>query len=137
MKIGYLLILLLFISCKKEKVDPYVWKELTVKASAYNSLRYQTSADPNIAAWGDSLKPGMWVVAVSRDLLKLGLKHNTPIKIQGFDSVFYVKDKMNYRYKNRIDIYMGKDVKKAKEWGVKTLKIEYGILKSELNDSLQ
>jgi len=133
MKCLKLLFLVIFVTaCKKEPVDPYVWKELTVKASAYNSLRYQTSSNPSIAAWGDSLKPGMKCIAVSRDLIRLGLKHNTPIKIEGLDSIYLVKDKMHRRKKNQIDIYMGVDVKKAKEWGIKQLKIQYGILKSEL-----
>jgi 3D (Asp-Asp-Asp) domain-containing protein len=125
-------------SCKEEKEDKYVWKEKEVKVTAYNSLRYQTSSDPFITAWGDSLKPGMKYVAVSRDLIRLGLKHNTPVKIEGLDSVYLVKDKMNKRKRNQIDIYMGLDVKKAKKWGVKHLKITYGILKSELlKDSIQ
>ena len=76
-------------------------------------------------------------VAVSRDLIRLGLKHNTPIKIEGLNSIYLVKDKMHQRKRNQIDIYMGVDVKKAKKWGVKRLKIKYGVLKSELpNDSI-
>jgi len=124
-------------SCKKRAVDPYVWKEITVKSSAYNSLKYQTDSNPSVAAWGDSLIPGMKSVAVSRDLIRLGLKHNTPIKIEGLDSIYLVKDKMHRRKRNQIDIYMGVDVKKAKKWGVQRLKIKYGVLKSELlNDSI-
>ena len=123
-------------SCKTHEVDPYVWKEITVKSSAYNSLRYQTDSNPAIAAWGDSLKPGMKSVAVSRDLIILGLKHNTPIKIEGLDSIYLVKDKMHRRKRNQIDIYMGVDVRKAKQWGIRRLKIKYGILKSEQKDSV-
>lgn len=132
----FLLALLVFIACNKKVEDPYIWKEIEVKVTAYNSLQYQTSTNPAIAAWGDSLKPGMNCIAVSRDLIKLGLNHNTPVKIQGLDSVYLVKDKMHRRKRNQIDIYMGKDVKKAKNWGVKRLKIKYGVLRSELNDSL-
>lgn len=131
-----LLVLMIFITCKEEMEDPYVWKEIEVKASAYNSLRYQTSSNPSIAAWGDSLKPGMYCIAVSRDLIQLGLKHNTPVKIEGLDSIYLVKDKMHRRKKKQIDIYMGVNVKKAKSWGIKRLKIQYGVLKSELNDSI-
>jgi len=40
-----------------------------------------------------------------------------------------VKDKMASRMKNKIDIYMGRDIEKAKEWGTKTLKIQYRIQK--------
>ncbi len=125
-------IITLFIACKSKEPDKYIWKEITVKATAYNSLAYQTSSNPTIAAWGDSLKSGMKCIAVSRDLLKLGLKRNTPIKIEGLDSVYLVKDKMHRRKRNQIDIYMGTDVKKAKEWGVKRLKIKYGVLKDSL-----
>lgn len=98
---------------------------LKVTATAYNSLVYQTNSNPNITAFGDSLKPGLRYVAVSRDLLDSGLVHNTKIKIHGFDSLFTVKDKMHSRWRKRIDIYMGNDVKKAKKWGKKKIKIEY------------
>ncbi|EPR70386.1 hypothetical protein ADIWIN_3742 [Winogradskyella psychrotolerans RS-3] len=100
---------------------------LKVTATAYNSLAYQTNSNPSITAFGDSLKPGLRYIAVSRDLLDSGLVHNTKVKIQGFDSLYIVKDKMNRRYKKRIDIYMGNDVKRAKKWGKKKLKIEYCI----------
>ena len=53
--------------------------------------------------------------------------HNTKVKIEGFDSLYLVKDKMNKRWRKRIDIYMGTDVKKAKKWGKKELNIEYCI----------
>lgn len=127
-------ILIFFVSCSPKADDAYVWKALNVKATAYNSLSYQTSSNPSIAAWGDSLKPGMKCIAVSRDLIKLGLKHNTPVKIQGLKGIYLVKDKMHQRKRMQIDIYMGVDVKKAKKWGVKRLKIKYGVLKDTLNN---
>lgn len=132
MKFTFLIAVIILFSCKKE--DPYAWKELEVKATAYNSTKAQTLGNPSIAAWGDTLKPGMKCIAVSRDLIALGLKHNTPIKIEGLDSIYLVKDKMHRRKRKQIDIYMGKDIKKARVWGVKRLKIQYGILKSELPD---
>ncbi|MFD2726038.1 hypothetical protein [Hyunsoonleella rubra] len=67
---------------------------------------------------------------MSRDLLKLGLKHNTPVKINGLEGIYFVKDKMHSRWKNRIDIYMGEDVKVARQWGRKMVSIEYGIPKN-------
>ncbi|MDN3594120.1 hypothetical protein [Zunongwangia endophytica] len=67
----------------------------------------------------------MNAVAISRDLLRLGISHNDEIKIAGLDSVFVVKDKMHYRWKNRVDIYMGNDIKKAKNFGKKKLEIYY------------
>ncbi|BAO77299.1 hypothetical protein WPG_3069 [Winogradskyella sp. PG-2] len=100
-------------------------KIFQVTATAYNSLAYQTSSNPHITAFGDSLKPGMRYIAVSRDLLDSGLVHNTKVKLDGFDSLYIVKDKMNRRWRKRIDIYMGIDVKKAKQWGKRKVNIEY------------
>jgi 3D (Asp-Asp-Asp) domain-containing protein len=100
-------------------------KTFEVIATAYNSLEYQTSSNPHITAFGDSLKPGLNYIAVSRDLLDSGLVHNTKVKIEGFDELFVVKDKMNKRWRKRIDIYMGLDVDKAKNWGKKKVNIEF------------
>lgn len=131
--IQFSLMLIFIISCTKKVEDSFVWKTIEVKATAYNSLAYQTSSQPNIAAWGDSLKPGMKCIAVSKDLFKSGLTHNTEVKLEGFDSIFLVKDRMHYRWKKRIDIYMGVDVKKAKEWGIRTLKLSYKVPKDSLD----
>ncbi|MEM7485088.1 MAG: hypothetical protein AAF348_07750 [Bacteroidota bacterium] len=104
------------------------WKTIEVTASAYNSVSWQTTnTNPSIAAWGDTLIPGMKSIAVSRDLLKLGLKHNTMVKIDTFPDTFYVRDKMNRKWRNRIDIYMGLDVKKARQWGKRKLQIQYAV----------
>ena len=75
----------------------------------------------------------MKCIAVSRDLISRGLQHNTPVKIEGFEGIFLVNDKMNRRWKNRIDIYMDNDVKKAKMWGKRKLNISYGVLRVEEN----
>ncbi len=114
----------------QDEVDfpKYEWRSLEVTASAYNSVPWQTTEEnSNIAAWGDTLKPGMKSIAVSRDLLKMGLTHNTMVKIGLWPDTFYVKDKMNRRWKNRIDIYMGLDIRKAREWGRKKIDICYAI----------
>ena len=124
-------VLILF-SCKNSEEsfeDKYIWNSRVVSASAYNSLSYQTDSDPNITAFGDSLRPGLKYIAVSRDLLRLGLKHNIPVKIEGLKGIYFVKDKMHSRWKNKIDIYMGIDVKRAKQWGRKKVCIDYGIPK--------
>lgn len=127
---------ILLLSCT-EKEDPYIWKSVEVTATAYNSVPSQTQGNPIIAAWGDSLKPEVPSIAVSRNLISLGLTHNTPVKIEGFDSIFLVKDKMHRRWRNRIDIYMGKDIKKAKTWGRKKLIIQYGVLRDNLEVELE
>ncbi|UXI01410.1 3D domain-containing protein [Photobacterium sp. TY1-4] len=94
-----------------------VGKQLQVTATAYNSVRAQTNSNPTLAAWGDRLKPGMKVIAVSRDLLRLGIGHGTRIKISGLPGEYVVMDKMNKRWSRKIDIYMGKDIRAAKKWG--------------------
>jgi len=101
-------------------------RNLNVTVTAYNSLAYQTKAiNPSIAAWGDTLMPGMKVIAVSRDLIDSGLVHNKEVYLEGFEEPFLVKDKLNKRYTKRIDIYMGVDVKKAREWGKRKLTISW------------
>lgn len=124
-----------YVSCKvpvKENGESMNWKSLEVTASAYNSLAYQNQGNPKITAWGDTLKPGMNVIAVSRDLIKKGLVYNTPVKIDGLSGVFFVKDKMHHRWRNKIDIYMGVDVQKAKNWGRKKINIQYLAQKDTL-----
>lgn len=136
MKIKFYIILFFiisFYSCKTTDENDCTLKKIKVTATAYNSLAYQTNSNPNITAFGDSLKPGLRYIAVSRDLIDSGLVHNTEVKIQGFDSLFIVKDKMNRRWRNRIDIYMDNDIKKAKKWGKKKIYIEYCI---PLKDSI-
>lgn len=123
-----LIVLALLTACKDEIEDPYTWEKIQVTVTAYNSTIAQTDGSPQLTAWGDSLKPGMPYIAVSRDLLRLGLKHNTPVKIEGLNGLFLVKDKMHHRWRKKIDIYMGKDIKAAKEWGRKKLEIQYGVI---------
>ena len=122
---------------EKVNKDPFVWIPIKVTATAYNSVPSQTSdIHPEITAWGDSLKPGMKVIAVSRDLIAKGLKYNTMVRIDEFSDTFYVKDKMHHKWRNSIDIYMDNDIKKAREWGRRKLIIKYAVLKQNL-DSLQ
>jgi 3D (Asp-Asp-Asp) domain-containing protein len=129
-----------YVSCKvpvKENGEIMNWESLEVTASAYNSLAYQNQGDPKITAWGDTLKPGMNVIAVSRDLIKKGLVYNTPVKIDGLSGIFFVKDKMHHRWRNKIDIYMGVDVQKAKNWGRKKINIQYLAQKDTLHEDLK
>lgn len=129
----FILIPLLFVSCNEEKT--YIWKSRLVSVSAYNSTIAQTDGLPTLAAWSDTLVPGMKAIAVSRDLIALGLDHNTQVKIEGLDGVFLVKDKMAPRMKNKIDIYMGNDIEKAREWGTKKLKIQFRIKRDSIKAS--
>lgn len=96
-----------------------------VTATAYNSLPAQTDDNPTLAAWGDTLKPGMKVIAVSRDLLEKGLTRGVKVKIEGLQGTYRVLDKMNARWSEKIDIYMGKDIDAANEWGNKQVRISW------------
>ncbi|MEO8932960.1 MAG: hypothetical protein ABI295_01530 [Xanthomarina sp.] len=127
----YVLLFFCSLSCSTIEEDPYDWIPLKVTASAYNSIAYQTNGNPQITAFGDSLKPGLKYIAVSRDLQALGLTYDTPVKIEGFEGVYLVKDKMHSRWVNKIDIYMGTDIKAARDWGRKKVQIQYGILKED------
>jgi 3D (Asp-Asp-Asp) domain-containing protein len=98
---------------------------LKVTSSAYNSLPGQTDSRPNEAAWGDILKPGMKAIAVSRDLLAMGLTRNTRVKIKGMPGTYRVLDKMNKRWSKKIDIYMGNDRRKAMRWGRRKVEISW------------
>jgi 3D (Asp-Asp-Asp) domain-containing protein len=100
-------------------------QSLSVLATAYNSTVKQTDAHPNQGAWGDRLEPGMKVIAVSPDLVKLGLKRGTKVRIDGVEGEWTVLDRTPSRYKMRIDLYMGLDVKAARKWGRKRVMIRW------------
>lgn len=125
---------LIHLGCNEpaQKENVFDWVPMTVTATAYNSFPGQTSYEhPEITAWGDSIKPGVKWIAVSRDLLRQGLRHNTLVKIDTFEGIYIVKDKMHPRWRNRIDIYMGLDRVKAKEWGRRKVQIQYAVLKKK------
>ncbi len=115
-------------SCNEPEAEKYnfeEWQKISVTASAYNSLKQQGEGNPLITAWGDTLKPEVQSIAVSRDLIRKGLKYNTPVKIEGFEGVFIVNDKMHPRWRNKIDIYMGIDREKALKWGRRKVEIAF------------
>ncbi|ALM09162.1 hypothetical protein SB49_04240 [Sediminicola sp. YIK13] len=125
-----------FSSCtpkKKVYAEVLVWDSIRVTATAYNSLPSQTTAlHSNITAWGDTLRPGMKCIAVSRDLIKMGLKHNTMVRIDTSSQIYLVKDKMHTRWRKKIDIYMGVDRAKAIEWGRKKVQLYYVVKKDSI-----
>ncbi len=100
-------------------------RSLEVTATAYNSVPGQTQGNPTETAWGDRLKPGMKAIAVSRDLIALGLGHGVEVEIEGLPGTYTVRDKVHRRWTRRIDIYMGKDVQAAREWGKRTVTIHW------------
>lgn len=105
----------------------YKEHSLEVLATGYTSSPKETTKEGGafLAAWGDTLKPGMKAIAVSRDLIPMGLGHRAKVKIQGLDGEYEVLDKMNKRWTKKIDIYFGMDKKAAKEWGKRTVMITW------------
>ena len=100
-------------------------QELVVTATAYNSVPAQTDGDPEIGAWGDRLRPGMRAVAVSADLVALGLVRNSRVRIEGLGGEYRVLDKMPPYWERRIDIFMGADRRAARSWGKRSTRIEW------------
>ena len=99
-----------------------------VTATAYCSRPQETDGDPFIAAWNERLDPKVKSIAVSRDLLEEGLHHRSSvwIEIDGKETGPYlVLDKMNKRWKHRIDVYFGVDLKAALEFGKKRVRISW------------
>jgi len=92
-------------------------RELVVTASAYNSTVAQTDSDPTVTAHGIHLVPGLQVIAVSRDLEAMGLRAGTRVQIEGLPGVWTVADRMPKRRHRAIDVYMGLDVSRAREFG--------------------
>lgn len=90
---------------------------LKVEATAYTPRKEECNNDFMNTAIMETPKPG-WHIAVSHDLLfMLGKK----VYIKGY-GVRMVSDLMNERFKNKIDIMVGK-VSEAREFGVKELEI--------------
>jgi LysM repeat protein len=99
-------------------------KKLRVTATAYTSHVGQTDRTPFLAAWNNRLRPGMKTIAVSRDMLtRYGMHNGTKVRIGGLAGYYTVRDKMNKRYRKRIDIYMGLDRRRALRWGRRSVVI--------------
>lgn len=119
----FLLALLLMSGCNDRIV-----KTMEVTVTAYNSASLQTHPDhPYVSAFGDSLEPGMKVIAVSHDLISMGLDYDTEVKIEGLEGTYRVLDKMKGTWEKRIDIYMGNDIEAARQWGKQKLEIKWKV----------
>ena len=104
--------------------DTSIW----VTATAYNALESQTKkGNVGIGAWGDLLTEDMKSIAVSKDLIEMGLIRKTKVKIEGLEGIYWVMDKMNDRWTRKIDIFMGKDREAAIRWGKRKVKITFSV----------
>jgi 3D (Asp-Asp-Asp) domain-containing protein len=90
------------------------------QVTAYTSYPNQTSGNPCIGAWGDDLcklyKQGQMACASN------AYPRGTRLHVEGYGTCT-VLDRMNSRYPDRVDIYMGYDTAEALNWGVKTVKV--------------
>ena len=101
-------------------------RKLRVTATAYSSHVGQTDKTPFLAAWNNRIRPGMKIIAVSRDMLtRYGLRNGSKVRIGGLSGYYTVRDKMNKRYKKRIDIYMGTNRRRALRWGRRSVTLYY------------
>ena len=101
----------------------------------------RVAAQNKLGAFSHALSlSGEAITTVETDVFQLKFNrkggHLAEVKLRNFvdyDSVpiYLVKDKMNRRYSNKIDIFMGKDVTKAKKWGNKKLMIQYRVKKAK------
>lgn len=126
-RLSALLVLVLVVACAScaaiRPVPSEYGNSLTVTAAAYNSLPSQTDARPRVGAWGDTIAPGVKAIAISPDLGSLGLRRGTKVRIEGLPGDYVVLDMMPAQWKRHIDIYMGEDVKAARSWGRRKVKI--------------
>jgi LysM repeat protein/3D (Asp-Asp-Asp) domain-containing protein len=100
--------------------------KIRVTATAYTSHYSQTDSTPFLAAWSNRIRPGMRIIAVSPDMIrKYGITNGVRVKIAGLPGTYTVRDKMNKKWRHRIDIYMGTNRGRALRWGRRSVVMYY------------
>lgn len=99
------------------KLQQKIKKSIKALATAYSSTPDQTDDTPFITANGKYVYDGL----VAANFLPFGAKLRLP-EICG-DKIFTVDDRMNARYKQRIDVWM-KSRQEAKNFGAKIVSVE-------------
>jgi len=89
--------------------------------TAYSSTPDQTDSTPCITANGFNLCKHGQENIIAANFLPFGAKVRIPDHFG--DKIFIVQDRMNSRYKNRVDIWM-KNRSSAKQWGIKYAQVE-------------
>ena len=113
---------------KKVEAEPVVSKKIVKikdhgyhSMTAYNSEVGQTDSDPCTTANGFNLCKHNQEDTVAANFLKFGTKVRIP-ELFG-DRVFVVRDRMNSRYQERVDVWF-KNRQDALKFGVRKAKIE-------------
>ena len=123
------------------KLDEYETEGMHVTVTMYQPVRYQTDSTPNILADGTRIRTqeasNYKFIAVSRNLLKRWggfLDFGDFILLKGTDhkdGVYQVRDVMNKRFVNRIDILESTDVKPYKYEKAKIIKTDLTLKSSD------
>ena len=127
----------------QEKLDDYKTKETNVTVTMYQPVRYQTDSTPNILADGTRIKTeqasNYKFIAVSRNLLKRWggwLEFGDVVILIGTDhkdGIYQVRDTMNARFVNYIDILESPGVKPYKFNKAKIIKTDILDILTENN----
>ena len=122
-----------------EKLNEYETEGMLVTVTMYQPLRYQTDSTPNILADGTRIRTqeasDYKYIAVSRNLLErwggwLDYGDFIPLRnTVGKDGIYQVRDTMNKRFVNRIDILESPGVKPYKYEKAKIVKTELFVKK--------
>jgi len=116
----------------EKKVEEKVADEFRkiVTLTTYSVTEEETDDSPNITASGfeiDEDNPKKHrIIAVSRDL-KRRLKFGEKVILSNagrFNGVWYVRDLMNSRFRNKIDVLINEDDKQTKMFGVVLKKLD-------------
>lgn len=99
-------------------------REILVTAYAYTSRVGETDSQPTLAASGARLRPGMRAIAVSPDLLAIGLAYGTRVEIEGLGE-WIVLDRMGDAHRRSIDLYLGEDLDAARAFGRQRVKLRW------------
>ena len=117
-----------------DKLNQYETEGMHVTVTMYQPVRYQTDSTPNILADGTRIRTkeasNYKFIAVSRNLLKRWggwLDYGDFVLLKGTigkDGVYQVRDTMNKRFVNRIDILESPGVKPYKFVDAKIIKTD-------------
>jgi len=118
---------------EEERMEAYISSVApseVVTVTTYTPSVEECDSTPLITASGFKINEGNprrhRIVAVSRDL-KRKYKFGTKLRIKGagkYDGTYTVRDVMNKRFRNRIDILVGKKDKQTKLKKIKVYKLK-------------
>jgi hypothetical protein len=88
----------------------------SVDVGAFATPLREPGAEPWRGSWGDELRPGMKVLAVSPDLVARGLGRGTRVRIEGLPPSYRVRHELGAGTHERVEIFMGTDAEAARRW---------------------